>query len=138
MDNNEIKSNLLSVPHWIRLVFMVLFALVLQVVGSVVMLLVFVQFLFSLITGKSNSALQELGSSLSKFIYQALAFLTYNSEEKPFPFADWPTPEKHKAESSPSQAPADASAVKATAKKPEKLKTDEALEAEDSIKQEDA
>lgn len=96
-----------------------------------------VQFLFSLFTGKANSALLELGSSLSKFIYQALEFLTYNTEEKPFPFADWPQADKQKSVVEPAVEPVAQSAAE-NKKAPEELKTVEALEAEDSIKQEDA
>lgn len=135
MDNNQIKSNVLCASHWIRLVFMVLFSLVLQVAGSVMMLLVLVQFLFSLITGKANSALLELGSSLSKFIYQAFEFLTYNTDEKPFPFADWPKADVKEVAQEPAAA---AEKPEHDALDPEKFETVEALEAEDSVKQEDA
>jgi hypothetical protein len=90
MNNEELKSNLLSSKHWLRLVFMVLFAVLLQVVGIIMWVLVILQFVFSLITGRDNSNLREFGQSLSTYIYQILKFLTYNSEEKPFPFSDWP------------------------------------------------
>ncbi|WP_052481135.1 DUF4389 domain-containing protein [Gilvimarinus agarilyticus] len=92
MDNEKIKSNITSSDHWIRLVFMILFALVLYVAGIVVGVLVLVQFLFALITGSDNTNLRQLGDSLTQYIAQTLRFLTYNSSEKPFPFADWPEP----------------------------------------------
>jgi len=91
MNNEELKSNLLSSRHWLRLVFMLLFAALLQIAGIVMWVLVILQFLFSLISGQDNRNLRELGSSLSRYIYQTLKFLTYNSEEKPFPFSDWPS-----------------------------------------------
>src|SRR5690554_2636714 len=89
MNNEELKSNLLSSRHWLRLVFMLLFAALLQIAGIVMWVLVILQFLFSLISGQDNRNLRELGSSLSRYIYQTLKFLSYNSEEKPFPFSDW-------------------------------------------------
>jgi hypothetical protein len=46
--------------------------------------------LFSLITGEDNQHLRRFGHSLSTYIYDVLKFLCYSSEEKPFPFADWP------------------------------------------------
>jgi hypothetical protein len=49
-----------------------------------------VQCLFSLCTGSDHLALRKLGAEVSLYIYSTLRFLTYNSEEKPFPFADWP------------------------------------------------
>lgn len=92
MDNEKLKSNLLSADHWMRLVFMILFSVILYVAGIVMSILVVVQFVFALITGKDNINLRQMGDSLSQFIYAALRFLTYNTEEKPFPFADWPKP----------------------------------------------
>ncbi|WP_339898594.1 DUF4389 domain-containing protein [uncultured Gilvimarinus sp.] len=92
MDNEKLKSNITSSDHWIRLLFMILFALVLYVAGIVVGVLVLVQFLFALITGSDNTNLRQLGDSLTQYIAQTLRFLTYNSNDKPFPFADWPEP----------------------------------------------
>lgn len=90
MDNEQLKSNLTSSKHWLRLVFMLLFAAVLQLASLVMWVLVAVQFVFSLITGDDNHHLRRFGHSLSTYIYDVLKFLCYSSEEKPFPFADWP------------------------------------------------
>lgn len=88
--DEKMKSNLLSSTHWLRLVFMVLFAVILQVAAAVMWVVVILQFLFSLFTGQNNDNLREFGHSLSVFIYQTWQFLSYNSEEKPYPFQDWP------------------------------------------------
>ncbi len=90
MDNQQLKSNLLSSKHWLRLVFMLLYAAVLQLASLVMWALVAVQFLFSLVTGEDNQHLRRFGHSLSTYIYDVLKFLCYSSEDKPFPFADWP------------------------------------------------
>jgi hypothetical protein len=90
MDNEQLKSNITSGKHWLRLVFMLLFAAVLQLASIVMWVLVVAQFLFSLITGDDNPHLRRFGQSLSTYIYDVLKFLCYSSEEKPFPFADWP------------------------------------------------
>lgn len=94
MNNDELKSNLLSAKHWLRLIFMLLFAALLQVASIIMWVLVLLQFIFSLITGQDNINLRKFGYSLSTYIYQTLKFLTYSSEEKPFPFADWPEGEE--------------------------------------------
>jgi hypothetical protein len=88
------SERLLSVDHWLRFVFMVLFAIILGVAGYVISILVIIQFIWALVTGEGNDNLRAFGSSLSQYIYQMLRFLTYNTEEKPFPFADWPESEK--------------------------------------------
>lgn len=93
MDNEQLKSNLTSSKHWFRLVFMLFFAAVLHLASIVMWVLVVLQFLFSLVTGEDNRQLRKFGHSLSTYIYDVLKFLCYSSEEKPFPFADWPANE---------------------------------------------
>ncbi len=88
--NTTEKSPFLSSQHWLRLVYMLLFAAALQLASLVMWFVVIVQFLLTIFTGKNNEKLREFGGSLSLFIFQALQFLSYNTEEKPFPFADWP------------------------------------------------
>lgn len=88
---NDLKDKLLSADHWMRFVFMVLFASIAAVASYVVAVLIVIQFIFALFTGSHEERLRLFGSSISQYIFQILKFLTYNSEEKPFPFADWPT-----------------------------------------------
>jgi hypothetical protein len=96
-DNAESRSlmeRLLSTKKWLRFVFMVLFFIIICVLSYLVGILVLLQFIFALVTGSDNEKLRHLGSSFSLYIAQILQFLTYNSEGKPFPFADWPDAEK--------------------------------------------
>jgi len=90
MKNDELKRNLTSGNQWVRLIYMVLFAICLQLAGWVLLAVVVLQFLFSIIGGKSNDNLRRFGDQLASYIYQAVQFLIYNSDEKPFPFAEWP------------------------------------------------
>ena len=97
--NEQLKSNLKSSKHWLRLVFMLIFAAILQVASIVMWVLVIAQFIFSLVTGVDNLNLRRFGYSLSVYIFDTLKFLTYASEEKPFPFADWPQVQEQAEES---------------------------------------
>lgn len=90
MDNAQLKSNLTSSKHWLRLIFMLIFAAVLQIASVVMWVVGISQFIFALFTGQDNIVLRRFGYSLSIYIFHMLRFLTYNSEEKPFPFTDWP------------------------------------------------
>lgn len=96
MNGENIKSNLTSSRHWLRLLFMLLFAAVLQLASILMWALVIAQFIFSLITGQDNLQLRKFGHALSIYIFDTLKFLTYASEEKPFPFADWPAVDEAK------------------------------------------
>ena len=85
------KVHLTNPATWIRLGFMLLFALLLIAGRLVIRILVVVQFTLVLVMGSDNENLRNLGQGLGKWIYQAVMFLTFNSEEKPFPFDEWPT-----------------------------------------------
>ncbi|GLQ30074.1 DUF4389 domain-containing protein [Litoribrevibacter albus] len=75
----------------LRLAFMVLFAVIYRLLDVVLLLLVIAQYLFHLLTDKDNETLRQLGDGISCYYYQIFQYLTYNTEEKPFPFSDWPT-----------------------------------------------
>lgn len=97
--DDDLGARLLSSTHWIRCVFMVLFAVIAGVASYVIAILIIIQFLFALVTGSSEARLQAFGNSLSQYIYQILRFLTYNSEDKPFPFSDWSNVDEQESDS---------------------------------------
>jgi len=86
----EVKEHLKSRGTWLRLAFMVLFAFILYVAKFVLLAVAVLQIIAALFTGEPNARLTRFGESLSQFIYQIARFLTYNSDDMPFPFADWP------------------------------------------------
>ena len=88
---DELVDNLKEASAWIRVLFMLAFAIVLYlIIAPVILVLMIVQALFVIITGESNTNLRFLGAALSKYIFQVLQFLSYNSNTKPFPFSDFP------------------------------------------------
>lgn len=94
----ETKQNLKNKNTWVRLFFMVLFVIILVIVRIVTSAVIFFQVVVALLTGGTNSQVLRLGNSLSKYIYQILLYLTFNTETKPFPFSEWPTVENTKIE----------------------------------------
>ena len=91
--NEEVKQNLKSRSTWVRLAFMLLFALIFYISMFVLYAVAVIQFLAKLLTGEANERLLRFGEGLSRFIYQTGQFLTFNTEEMPFPFSDWPSPD---------------------------------------------
>jgi hypothetical protein len=53
-------------------------------------IIVLVQFLFDLISGEPNNRLCQFSSEFKDYIAEVVAFVTYQSDTKPFPFSDWP------------------------------------------------
>ncbi|WP_019614041.1 DUF4389 domain-containing protein [Psychromonas ossibalaenae] len=75
---------------WLRGLFMLMFVFLMGVAKFVTLVVVVLQFLAVLLTGETNENLLQFGKSLSVYQYQIVLYLTYNSELRPFPAADWP------------------------------------------------
>jgi hypothetical protein len=88
--DEDLKQNLTASETWLRGLFILLFAFLLVVARIVTGAVVVIQFLFTVFTGQTNENLRDFGASLASYVYQALLFVTYNSDTKPFPFAPWP------------------------------------------------
>ena len=86
----QTKTHLLNPETWIRLLYMIVFGLLSILARMVVWVVAVLQFLLVLITGTDNKNLRDLGQGAAKWTYQAFLFLTFNSNDKPYPFSDWP------------------------------------------------
>ena len=107
MEQDELRENLIETSTWVRglnmLLFIVIYALLYTLAEIVLFGVVIAQFVIKLITGSVNQRLLDLGYSTSTYVYQIFLFLTFVSEERPFPFSPWPV--RH-AEQGPSSAAA--------------------------------
>ncbi len=88
--SGEVKKNLTHGDAWLRVFFMIVFAFVYWVVNWLLAAVVLVQIGWSLITANTSGRLREFGASLADYLRQIVRFITYNSDDMPFPFADWP------------------------------------------------
>lgn len=89
MENDQVKQNLSSKDQWLRILYMVLFAVVLYLVMMLVAVIAIVQALFALVSGKPNEDVGDFASDLSTYVYRIVAFLTYSDDRRPFPFNSW-------------------------------------------------
>jgi hypothetical protein len=90
MNQEQIKANMLSTTFWIRMLFMVIFALVLWALWLAVIVICVVQTVIVLITGEINDQLQKLGAIAANYLSQIVSFMVFATEEKPFPFSPFP------------------------------------------------
>ena len=91
---DNIMCNLKQGSAWVRVILMIAFAVVLYVIiPAIVLVLMLTQTLFVFITGDSNDNLRVLGTALSKYIFEVLQFLSYASDNRPFPFSAFPSVE---------------------------------------------
>ena len=74
----------------IRLLYTILFIVVLELLKVVVQLIVLFQFVYLLITRSSNEPVRNFGNKVVAFAYRVMRYVTLNENTKPFPFAPFP------------------------------------------------
>lgn len=125
--DEKLKQNLRDKSTWSRVLYAALFALIFGVVEIILTFVVIFQFVMALLTGNTNKLLLKLGQSLSTYLYQITLFLTFNSDEHPYPFNDWPesSPPSMKAKKSARKKKATAKIITKKSSTNEKIDTDE-------------
>ncbi len=75
---------------WMRVLFVALFWVVFYMSQFVVALVVVAQCAFTLIAGAPNTQLMSFGENLSRYVQEILRYVTFNTDQRPFPFTDFP------------------------------------------------
>src|SRR5690606_2007137 len=87
---SEFKSNVTSDASWLRTLCMVACFLVYRVFDLLVLLLTVLQWFFRLFTGQPQAELADFAAALGVYVQQIVHYLAGRTEEKPYPFQDWP------------------------------------------------
>ena len=90
MANDAESTDVSRQSAWIRLLYLILYGVILNVTEGITFIVAVVQFIFHLFTGAPNARLAELGEGLAAYVGEVVAFLTYHSNKLPFPFGHWP------------------------------------------------
>ena len=105
--DEQMKSHLTSSAVWVRGLYMIFFAIAWGLSEVLLVFSALFQLLAVLFTGSANLNLLRFGQNLSRYHYQIARFVTFNTEERPFPFSDWPNDEPDGGQWTASDDPAD-------------------------------
>lgn len=87
--DDSVKHNVKSRNTWLRFFYMLVFALIMALAEFVLAAVVIVQFFTVLLSGERNEKLLGFGADLSLFVYDIWRYLSFITEEQPFPFGEW-------------------------------------------------
>ena len=86
-----LEENIKSRATWTRLLFMVICYVLVSLASLVGSVVVVFGFLWVLFTGEVNRELRGVGQSLATYIFENIRYLTFNTDDRPFPFGNkWP------------------------------------------------
>lgn len=87
---NESQVTTTNAP-WIRGLYIVMYFVIFYILWMVLVAVAVLQFLSSVFFKTPNKNLENFGQSLSIYVHDIIQYVTYNTEKKPYPFANWPT-----------------------------------------------
>lgn len=76
---------------WLRALIMLLMAVAFHLAAWVLVCVALLQLVLSLATDAANDRLRRLGAGLGRYLAQIADFVSFGTEQAPFPFSDWPS-----------------------------------------------
>jgi flagellar basal body-associated protein FliL len=74
----------------IRLLYTILFLVILGIVMVIVKVTVVFQFIYFFSTRKPNESVRQFSNKISTYGYRIFRYITLNESQRPFPFTDLP------------------------------------------------
>ncbi len=89
---SEFEKHVKSRSTWLRLMFMLIYYVLISIAGMVGTVVVVLGFLWVLFTGEVNRQLRQAGQGVAAYVYEIIRYLSFNTDDRPFPFGqDWPS-----------------------------------------------
>ncbi len=82
----------------LRVLWMLVLVVAWGVAETLLALLIIAQLLLRLINGEPSQPLARFGDGLSRYLAAIGRFACFRTEEKPWPFAEWPVSTEHDPE----------------------------------------
>jgi Domain of unknown function (DUF4389) len=76
---------------WVRGLLMLLMTIAFHISGMLLALGAIVQFVLAVLSDGPNARLLAFGRSLGRYLGQIADFVSFATEDVPFPFGDWPS-----------------------------------------------
>lgn len=90
INENELKKHVKDKDTWLRFAYLVVFGVAFYLSIILTFAVSVFQFLAKLFGGNAFTALATFGDNLAAYQAQVTRFLTFASDDKPFPFAPFP------------------------------------------------
>ncbi|MCB1985327.1 MAG: DUF4389 domain-containing protein, partial [Nitrosomonas sp.] len=84
------KQSLQKNEILVRALFMLFFIVIYSISKFLVIGIMLFQFVTIVLSEKPNEQILKFSQCLGIYIYQIIQFLSFNSEQRPFPFSKWP------------------------------------------------
>lgn len=84
----KIKTQVQDMNTWLRLFYMLLFIFIFYFVFAATCVVGLLQFVARILSGKTLATLGDFNTKLADYAHDLVAFITFASDKKPFPFSE--------------------------------------------------
>ncbi len=91
--SQNVKHNIKQSSTWKRGLYILLFSICYQLAAAILFVIIVFQFALKLLTDDTNAELRLLSRRLGSYLYQLIQFMSFNSNDKPYPYGSWPEDE---------------------------------------------
>ncbi|MDR3555035.1 MAG: DUF4389 domain-containing protein [Syntrophobacteraceae bacterium] len=74
----------------VRLLYTILFVVILSVMNFLIQLIALVQYVILLLTKSYSEPLRSFSNKAAVYVYRLVRYITLNDNTRPFPFVDFP------------------------------------------------
>ncbi|MBD3789293.1 MAG: DUF4389 domain-containing protein [Campylobacterales bacterium] len=78
-------------PSWERVLYTILYLIIGRFISMVLFVIAITQLIYSWIGGEPNDKLLLFTKHLSTYAQQLVLYVSFNSDEKPWPAGEWPS-----------------------------------------------
>lgn len=86
----EIETNEREKPGLVRALYILLYLIIGRFISMVLFVIAITQYIYYWLTGEPNEKILHFTEGLSEYAKQLVSYVGFNSDEKPWPFGDWP------------------------------------------------
>jgi|AGBJ01.1.fsa_nt_gi hypothetical protein len=75
---------------WIRALYTILYLIIGRFISMILFVIVITQYIYTWLTGEPNEKILHFTEGLAEYTKQLVAYVGFNTDEKPWPVGDWP------------------------------------------------
>ena len=77
-------------PGVARALFIILYLIIIRLISTVLFVIAITQYIYSWLTGEPNHKIMYFTESLAEYSKQLVAYIGFNTDERPWPVGQWP------------------------------------------------
>lgn len=77
-------------PGVARALYIILYLIIIRLISTVLFVIAIAQYIYSWLSGEPNDKIMYFTEGLGEYSKQMVSYVGFNTDEKPWPFGEWP------------------------------------------------